>query len=81
MMPVMPSYMQERKPMCCEPVRPLSFETLLNDPLTRLVMEADGVTVEQFAATLRAARDASVARVQPLVRRVVAAPRAMSVPA
>jgi len=42
--------------------RPLSFETLLCDPLTRLVMDADGVSVDEFAAVRHAARDAVAAR-------------------
>jgi hypothetical protein len=41
--------------------RPLSLEGLLRDPLTRLVMDADGVTVTEFAAVLHAARDALAA--------------------
>jgi hypothetical protein len=42
--------------------RPLTLESLLSDPLTRLVNDADGVTIAEFAAVLYAARDAVVAR-------------------
>lgn len=41
---------------------PLTIETLMRDPLTRLVMDADGVTITEFAAVMYAARDALAAR-------------------
>lgn len=43
----------------------LSYEQLLEDALTRLVMRSDGVTREELAAVLQAAaaaRDAATAR-------------------
>ena len=60
--------------------RPLTFETLLSDPLTRLVMEADGITPDEVAAVLRAARDAIAAR-SVVVMRAVAGSLAMNAPA
>jgi hypothetical protein len=36
----------------------LTFETLLTDPLIRLVMESDGVSVAEMTAVLEAARAA-----------------------
>ncbi len=35
----------------------LTFETLLADPLIRLVMDSDGVTVKELAAVMQAARE------------------------
>ena len=48
--------------------RPLTLEGMLRDPLTRQVMDADGVTVAEFAAVLYAARDAVAARGDTAVR-------------
>ena len=61
--------------------RPLTYECLLSDPLTRLVMDADGVTVDEFIAVMEAARDARAPRVARFLRPVAARPAAMSVPA
>jgi len=58
--------------MCHETARPLTFESLLSDPLTRLVMDADGVTLDEFAAIMRAASDAVAARGRPCVMRAFA---------
>ena len=38
--------------MCYEDLEALSFETLITDPLTRLVMESDGVTTVEMVAIL-----------------------------
>ena len=46
-------------------VRPLSFEALLSDPLTRLLMDADGVSLDELIDVLEAARDAVAARAWP----------------
>lgn len=40
----------------------LTFETLMTDPLTRLVMQSDGVTFDQLATVLTDARSAIRAR-------------------
>lgn len=40
----------------------LTFEALLTDPLTRLMMDADGVTVGDLVAAMQVARDAMAAR-------------------
>ena len=61
--------------------RPLTFETLVGDPLTRLVMDADGVSLAEFVAVLEAAAEAVAARARPFVMRVVALPVAMNAPA
>jgi hypothetical protein len=44
-----------------ETARPLTFEALLSDPLTRLVMDADGVSVDELANVLWAACEAKLA--------------------
>jgi hypothetical protein len=56
---------------------PLTIETLMRDPLTRLVMDADGVSITEFAAVMYAARDALAAR-GAYATRVVAMPLAAS---
>ena len=48
-----------------QPTRPLTFESLLIDPIVRLIMDADGVSVDQLALVMRRARDALDARVYP----------------
>lgn len=63
-----------------ETFRPLTFETLLSDPLTRLVMEADGVTVAELAAVLYAACEAIAVRTRPFVMPVGVERLAMSMP-
>jgi hypothetical protein len=40
----------------------LSFETLLTDPMTRMVMESDGVSVAELIKVLEDARDAIALR-------------------
>ena len=41
---------------------PLTFRTMLSDPLIRLVMDRDGVSVEELVDVLEVARAAIVAR-------------------
>jgi hypothetical protein len=42
--------------MCdCSDPRALSFETLLTDPMTRMVMESDGVSISELVAVLETA--------------------------
>lgn len=48
--------------MCQDGRRALTFETLLTDPLVRLMMAADGVTPQDLVTPLLAARDAIAAR-------------------
>lgn len=45
---------------CCNDA--LTFETLLTDPLTRLMMNSDGVSFDQLATVLTDARSAIRAR-------------------
>ena len=40
----------------------LTFETILTDPLIRLVMDSDGVSVDEFVAVLLAAGHAVARR-------------------
>jgi hypothetical protein len=46
----------------CADTADLTYETLLADPLIRLVMQSDGVTEAQFAAVLHRV---AVARAEP----------------
>ena len=48
--------------MCQDNARPLTFETMLSDPLIRLVMESDGVTLPDLLEVLEVAREAMVLR-------------------
>jgi hypothetical protein len=64
--------------MSHDSVRPLSFESLLTDPLTRLLMEADGVSLADFVEVMEAARDAVVARERRYVMRAMSWPPAMN---
>lgn len=53
--------------MCtCNEQRPLDYETLLSDPMTRLVMESDGVSIRDLVRVLETARDAIELRVGAL---------------
>ncbi len=52
----------------------LTFEALLTDPLTRLVMDADGVTVGDLVAAMQVARDAMAARERLAFLRASSAP-------
>lgn len=47
--------------MCHDSARPLSFETILSDPLIGMVMAADGVSVADLRAVLEMARAARTA--------------------
>lgn len=54
--------------MCCQDDVPaLNFESLLSDPLIRLVMESDGVTDKEMVTVLETARAATMAHMM-LVR-------------
>ena len=53
--------------------RPLTFRTLLSDPLIRLMMESDGVSVAELVEVLEVARTAMVARETDAVNRAGAA--------
>ena len=48
--------------MCPDSARHLSFETMLTDPLIRMMMAADGVTLAELVSVLEVARSAQVAR-------------------
>lgn len=48
--------------MCQDVRRALTFETLLTDPLVRLMMAADGVTPQDLVTPLLVAREAIAAR-------------------
>ena len=70
--------MLEDTMMCQDSTRPLSFETMLSDPLVLLLMEADGVSVAELVAVMQIARDGMIAREHLAVRRALSAPPAMS---
>ena len=49
--------------MCaCNDLRPLDFETLLCDPMTRLVMQSDGVSLRELVRVLETAGEAVARR-------------------
>jgi hypothetical protein len=48
--------------MCSDGACPLTFESLLNDPLVRAVMEADGVTPAELRSVMEKARNVVLAR-------------------
>ena len=62
--------------MCHDSTRALTFETMLSDPLTRLVMEADGVSVAELVEVLQIARSAVAAREMRAIRQACARPAA-----
>ena len=64
--------------MCQESARALTFESMLTDPLVRMMMQADGVTVQDMLSVMQVARDAVAAREMRAVRRVLIAPAAMN---
>lgn len=64
--------------MCQDGLRPLTFETLLTDPLVRMMMAADGVTPQELVASLAAAHNAIAAREIRALRSALAAPSAAS---
>lgn len=47
--------------MCQNCLGPLTFESMLSDPLIRMVMDSDGVTVETFVASMERARRVDLA--------------------
>jgi hypothetical protein len=47
---------------CADAARPLTFETMLTDPMIRLVMVSDGVAVSELLAAMEVARTGLVAR-------------------
>jgi hypothetical protein len=61
--------------LCIQDARPLTFESLLSDPLIRLVMDSDGVTIGELVDVLEIARAATVAREANAVRTALAAAR------
>jgi hypothetical protein len=67
--------------MCQDAMRKLTFETLLTDPMIRLMMAADGVTPEALVQPLLIAREAVVARECKVFSAVRSAPCATSGPA
>ncbi len=64
--------------MCRDNTPFLTFETLLNDPLTRMVMAADQVTVAELVEVLQIARGNVAAREHAAISRALAAPCATS---
>ena len=48
--------------MCCGQEPRLTFETMLTDPLIRLVMDSDGVSMPEMLDVLETARQALVRR-------------------
>jgi hypothetical protein len=61
--------------MCREDARRLTFETMLTDPLIRLVMDADGVGVPDLLAVMQVARQALAARERLAFRRALESER------
>ncbi len=53
------------------PTRPLTFESLLRDPLVHDVMRSDGVGIDDLLAALGAAQRAVAARHRAAVRRAM----------
>lgn len=60
--------------MCIPPTicsdRSLTFETMLSDPMIRLMMDSDGVTVRELVEVLSTARDAIVLRERAAVAQI-----------
>lgn len=48
--------------MCADETGALTFESLLTDPLVRLVMASDGVSLSELISVLEVAREAVAAR-------------------
>jgi hypothetical protein len=61
--------------------RPLYLDVFVCDPLTRMVMDADGVSLHELIRVLEAARDARSLRARPFVTCVARGPLAMNEPA
>jgi hypothetical protein len=62
--------------MCNDAMRPLTFETMLNDPMVRLMMQADRVSVAEFVAVMQIARAQVVERERLALSRASEAPGA-----
>ena len=58
-------------PNCCDDRRALTFETMLSDPLIRLMMESDGVSLAELVEVLEVAREAVAAREAMLINEAV----------
>ena len=59
--------------MCQDESRALTFETMLSDPLIRLVMASDGVSLAELVEVLEVAREAVAAREARLIASAVRA--------
>ncbi len=57
--------------LTCEDMRPFTFETLLEDSLTRLLMTRDGVAVADLVAVLETARGGLLRREAAAVAREI----------
>ncbi len=55
---------------CCDN-RALTFESMLTDPLIRLVMASDGVTMSEMVEVMSVAREAMVKRERAAYRAVI----------
>jgi len=53
--------------MCQDDQRALTFETMLSDPLIRLMMASDGVSLSELVEVLEVARAAVAAREAAIV--------------
>jgi len=53
--------------MCQDDQRALTFETMLTDPMIRLVMASDGVSLAELVKVLEVAREAVATREAALV--------------
>ncbi len=60
--------------MCQDEQRALTFETILTDPLIRLMMASDGVSLAELVGMLEVAREAVAAREAVLVGEAVLRP-------
>jgi hypothetical protein len=60
--------------MCQDEQRALTFETILTDPLIRLMMASDGVSLAELVNVLEVAREAVAAREAVLVGEAVLRP-------
>jgi hypothetical protein len=61
--------------ICQDNARPLTFETMLSDPLIRMVMDSDGVTLPELLEVLEVARAAMVTREATAIRHSQASAR------
>jgi hypothetical protein len=57
--------------MCQDDQRALTFETMLSDPMIRLMMASDGVSVTELVEVMEVARAAVAAREAVMVREEV----------